>query len=70
MKTLSFKLNNDNLENLENFSKILKKDISANIYEYAKRLFEVREIVELLKTNFFQNLKSLRNQINSYKNSI
>ena len=50
MKELNFKLNSDNLENLENFSEILKKDISTIMNEALEDYF-IKEQKKLLEKN-------------------
>ena len=50
MENLNFKLNSDNLDNLENFSNILKKDMSTIINEALEDYFE-KEQKNLLEKN-------------------
>ena len=50
MKELNFKLNSDNLENLENFSEILKKDMSTIMNEALEDYF-IKEQKKLLEKN-------------------
>lgn len=50
MEKLNFKLNSDNLENLENFSKILNKDISKIMNEALEEYF-INAQKKLLKKN-------------------
>jgi len=50
MKELNFTLSSDNLDNLNNFSTILKKDISAMMNEALEDYFE-KEQKKLLEKN-------------------
>jgi hypothetical protein len=50
MEKRNFTLNSDNLENLENFSEILKKDFSTIINEALEEYFE-KEQKKLLEKN-------------------
>ncbi|NOQ30509.1 MAG: hypothetical protein GQ570_05225 [Helicobacteraceae bacterium] len=43
MKKRNFILNSDNIENLENFSEILKKDFSTIINEALEEYFEKKQ---------------------------
>ena len=50
MKELNFTLSSDNLENLENFTTVLKKDMSTIINEALEDYFE-KEQKKLLEKN-------------------
>ena len=50
MENLNFTLNNDNLENLQNFSEMLKKDMSTIINEALEDYF-ANEQKRLLEKN-------------------
>jgi len=50
MENINFILNSDNLENLENFSDILKKDYSTMMNEALENYFE-KEQKKLLEKN-------------------
>jgi len=50
MEKINFTLNSDNLENLENFSQILKKDYSTMLNEALEDYFQVAQ-KKLLEKN-------------------